>query len=281
MPDPEKLLTALRRAADLSRAVPGRRGRVIEIARATDILVAGDLHGNIANFQRLLKLADLATHPQRHFVMQELIHGKFHYVDGADKSHQAVDLWAALKCQFPDRVHYLPGNHELSQWTNRAIGKGDLDLNESFLNGVRVAYRGNGDAIYAAYLDLFRALPLAIRTTNRIFLSHSLPNATSIATFNAARLLEPDHTEDELKPGGLVYSLVWGRDVSAANASEFLRRVDADWLVTGHVPCEDGFARPNERQLIVDCLGSPAACVLLPADRELTTESFGAGVMML
>src|SRR5262245_39687949 len=114
LPDPDKLLTALRQATMLSRATPGRVGRLVELAGAADVLAVGDLHGHIGNFQQLLKLADLGHHPKRHLVMQELIHGPFRYGDGSDKSHQAVDLWAALKCQFPDRVHYLPGNHEMA-----------------------------------------------------------------------------------------------------------------------------------------------------------------------
>src|SRR5207244_4376734 len=103
--------------------------------------------------------------------------GSYRYGDGSDKSHQAVDLWCALKCHFPDRVHFLPGNHELAQWTNRLIAKGDVDLNASFRDGVRFAYGAKADDVYAAYLELFAALPLAIRTANRVFLSHSLPPA--------------------------------------------------------------------------------------------------------
>ena len=123
MPQPERLLPLLRRAAEAFRATPGRRGHVVQLGDAAEVCVAGDLHGNVANFARLLQVADLAARPRRHLVLQEVIHGKFRYPDGGDKSHQALDLLAALTCQFPGRVHFLPGNHELSQWTNRRIGK--------------------------------------------------------------------------------------------------------------------------------------------------------------
>lgn len=265
MPDPEKLLSTIHKATAYCRTTPGRRGRVVHLLDALDVFVTGDLHGNLANFQRFLKLADLANHPRRHFVMQELIHGPFRYPDGSEKSHQAVDLWCALKCQFPTRVHYLPGNHELSQWTNRAIGKGDIDLNASFLDGARCAYGRFADVIYAGYLELFSALPLALRTPNRVFMSHSLPAADAIATFDAAALARSDHADEDVQPGGLAFILVWGRDVSPANAESFLRKVDADWLITGHIPSDVGFTVPNERQIILDSLGSPAAYCLFPA----------------
>jgi len=254
----------------LSRATPGRTGRLVEFGAATDVLVTGDLHGHIGNFQHVLKIADLPRHPRRHLVMQELIHGAFRYGDGSDKSHQAVDLWAALKCQFPERVHYLPGNHEMAQWTNRAIAKNDFDLNAGFLDGVRSAYGARAIDIYAAYLDLFKALPLALRTPNRVFLSHSLPPATGMAKFDPVRLLDGEYADDDLRPGGTAYGFVWGRDVSSANVAEFLKKVDADLLITGHIPCDTGFTVPNDRQVILDTLGSPAAYCLFPADRPLT-----------
>src|SRR5262245_10963254 len=227
MPDPAKLLTTIRRAADLTRATPGRTGRTIRVGEKDEVMVVGDLHGNIANIQLVLKIADLANNPSRHLVVQELIHGAFQYHDGSDKSHQAVDLWCALKCQFPSRVHYLPGNHELAQWTNRAIAKAENDLNASFLDGVRCAYGRTANEIYQAYMLLFADLPLVVRTPNRVFISHSLPAASALPNFKPLTLERDRYAPADLLPGGMVFSLVWGRDTSQANVHAFLAEVDA------------------------------------------------------
>jgi hypothetical protein len=270
MPNPDRLLLTLRRAVQVFRATPGRRGRLVSLDGPTDVLAAGDLHGNLENFRLLLHKADLGNHPGRHLVLQELIHGPHQYPTGGDKSHQLVDLLAALKCQYPRRVHLLLGNHELAQGTNRRIAKEEFDLNEQFVRGTLAAYGERGEEIYAAYLDLFAVVPLAVRTPNRVFLSHSLPPAAQLPAFNPA-VLERDETEpEELVPGGRVHGLVWGRNVSAANAAMFLEKVDADLLITGHIPCERGFDVPNDRQLILDSLGAPACFCLFPADRPLT-----------
>jgi Calcineurin-like phosphoesterase len=270
MPQPERLITLLRRAGDIIQATPGRRGHVIYLSDVADVCVAGDLHGNVGNFSRLLGVADLAKNPGRHLVVQEVIHGKFRYPGNGDKSHQLVDLIAALTCQFPGRVHYLPGNHELSQWTNRLIGKGDEDLNDLFRLGVETAYKEHAGAIYDAYMRIIAVGPLVVRTPNRVYLSHSLPGIQRLESFNPAILEGDEFQNEDLALGGTVHSLVWGRTTAEEHVAAFLRKVDADWLITGHIPQEQGFAIPNSRQLILDAQGSPACYCLFPCDRPLS-----------
>ncbi|HYT87660.1 MAG TPA: metallophosphoesterase [Gemmataceae bacterium] len=270
MPDPQRLLTTLRRAADAFRVTPGRKGHVITLTDCDELLVAGDLHGHLDNFRILLKRADLGNRPRRHFVLQEVIHGPFRYPSGGDKSHQLLDLVAALKVQFPRQVHFLLGNHELSQWTEQSIEKADEDLNTLFRDGVASAYGDPADEVYAAYLQLFAVAPLALRTPNRVFLSHSLPSSKRVAKFDLAVLEREEFDEKDLVFGGTVHSLVWGRDTSLATATALLQKVDADLLITGHIPCDRGFEAPNERQLILDSLGATGCCCLFPTDKPLT-----------
>ncbi|MBI1914169.1 MAG: metallophosphoesterase [Planctomycetes bacterium] len=144
MPDPDRLLTTLHRATQACRDTPGRLGRTVRLEDAAEVLATGDLHGNLENFRRLLLRADLDGNPRRHLVLQELIHGSLHYTAGSDKSHQLLDVVAALKCQYPRQVHLLPGNHELAQFTDRRIDKNDQELNEQFRKGVEHAYRTIG-----------------------------------------------------------------------------------------------------------------------------------------
>lgn len=282
MPAPERMLTHLRQAVALVRATPGRRGHTVRLENCADVLVAGDLHGHVAHFQALLKLADLANNPARHFVMQEAIHGKFRYPKGGDKSHQLVDLFAALKCQFPKQVHYLPGNHELAQWTDRPVLKADENQNALFREGVAEAYGpAFGPQVYAAYLDLFRACPVVLRAPNGVLFSHSLPAARFLPLFDPARLERDAYEPEDLQPGGSVHSLLWGRDTSADAAANYLRKMGADLLVSGHIACDAGYGVPNDRQVILDCAEAPAGFALVPADRPLTHAELVACVRTL
>jgi hypothetical protein len=265
------MLTHLRQALALVRATPGRRGHVVHLQGCTEVLVAGDLHGHVANFQVMLRGADLANHPTRHFILQELIHGKFRYPKGGDKSHQLVDLFAALKNQFPRQVHFIPGNHEIAQATNRPVLKADENLNVLFEEGVTEAYgKQFGPQIYSIYLEIFQALPVVVRAPNRVLVCHSLPSGKALPTFDPARLETDAYDPADLQPGGAIHGLLWGRDTSGPTAAMFLEKMDADLLVSGHIACHDGFDVPNDRQIILDCAECPAGYVLFPADRPLT-----------
>jgi hypothetical protein len=270
MPDPTRLLRTLAQAHRAFQETPGRRGRLVCLESAAEVMVAGDLHGNVENFRLLLEKAQLAKHPGRHLVLQEVVHGPFTYPLGGDKSHQLVDLVAALKAQHPRQVHFLLGNHELSQWTGQAIAKKDDELNDLFLTGVRAAYGARAGEIYAAYLQLFAVVPLALRSANRVYLSHSLPSAARLEKFDPAILKQEATPFEELEPGGSIHALLWGRDTRAETAAAFLHKVDADLLITGHIPCPNGYDVPNDRQVILDAQRAPACYVLFPTDRPLT-----------
>jgi hypothetical protein len=270
MPNPERLLATLNQATRAFRATPGRTGHVVRLPAGAEILVAGDMHGSVENFRLLLKIADLGGHPERQLILQEVVHGPFRYPGGGDKSHQLLDLVAALKCQYTSRIHFLLGNHELAQWRGQRIGKGDVDQNQVFRAGVDEAYGEHADAIYAAYLELFAAADLAVVTANRVLVCHSAPSAKHLAAFHWASLEREELQPDDLVLGGTVHSLVWGRDLGQKHVEEFLRKVDADLLISGHVPCEQGFMAPNDRQIILDALGTPACYCLFPTDRPLS-----------
>ena len=180
--------------------------------------------------------------------MQELIHGKLMYPDDkGDRSHQLLDVVAALKCQYPDRVHLILGNHELSELTGRIIGKDGKTLNVLFRQGIKTAYGAAAEEIYEAYKGLFAALPLAVRTPNRVFVCHTLPDEDDLDRLDL-ELLKADTWPPEAMPRhGTIYALTWGRDTDPEVADRFAAMVDADWFITGHQPCDEGFRQANHR----------------------------------
>jgi hypothetical protein len=279
MPDPRKVLTTIRRATELLRATPGRTGGIITLEKAAQVMVVGDLHGNISTFKTALGLAALDRHPARHLVLQELIHGPLMYPDDkGDRSHQLLDVFAALKCQYPERAHMILGNHELSELTGRSIGKDGEGLNAKYRRGIDTAYGAASGEIYESYKALFAALPLAVRTRNRVYVCHTLPDELYLAALDLD-LLKADHwPEDAMKRGGTIYALTWGRDTMASTADRFAAMVDADFFITGHQACGEGFRQANHRQIIIDGTNPHPCYCLFPADESVTIESLLACV---
>jgi hypothetical protein len=282
MPDPQKILATIRKATALLRMTPGRAGGMIALERADDVMVVGDLHGNLPAFRSALAVAALHQHPGRHLVLQELIHEINKYdEDVPDRSHRLVDLVAALKCQYPDRVHLILGNHELSELTGRIIGKDGQALNLRFRMGLERSYGERTNEVYQAYLEFFAAWPLALRTPNRVFLCHTLPDSRYLDTLDLD-LLKSDHwPEEAMKRGGTIYALTWGRDTSPETADRFAAMVDADLFITGHQPCDEGFRQANHRQIIIDGTNPLPAYILFPAREPVTVESLLASARIL
>ena len=282
MPDPLKILATVERATVLFRRTPGRSGGLVSLDDAGEVMVVGDLHGNTPAFRRLLDIAALAANPTRHLVLQELVHGtRFYPDDGGDKSHQLVDLVCALKCQYPDRVHLILGNHELSELTNRPIAKAGVALNALFRQGIDTAYGLHSGAVYQAYLALFAALPLACRTPNRVFLCHTVPDPRDVDGLDPSVFGAETWPQSWMGRGGPVYGLTWGRCTDSENIDKFAQIVDADLFVTGHQPCDDGFRQANPRQVIIDGTDPYPAYCLFPAKGPVTIESLLGGVKVL
>lgn len=282
MPDPLKVLATVRKATELTRRTPGRSGSVVRLDDADEVMVVGDLHGNLRAFRWALAESALDRHPGRHLVLQELVHeinksGE----DRPDLSHRLVDLVSALKCQYPERVHLILGNHELSELTGRVIGKDGRALNALFRQGIETSYGPMAGDVYQAYLNFFAALPIAVRTSNRVFICHTIPDGYDLDRVDLDVLDAETWPPEAMKRGGAIYAMTWGRDVSAETVDRFAAMVDADLVVTGHQPCDEGFRQANHRQLIVDGTDPYPAYCRFPARDPVSIDALVDSVKVL
>jgi hypothetical protein len=183
-------------------------------------------------------------------------------------SHAVLEDVARLKVRHPDRVHFILGNHELAELTDYPIQKNRQMLNVLFRMGLRHMYGAASEMVRLAMLPFFQSCPLAVRTAQGIFISHSVPEFVDARPFDtsifARRLESSDYTEHSE-----VFQLVWGRDYRQTNAQAFADLVDAKILINGHEPCIDGYCVPNDIQVIVDCCSDKACYAILPLDRPL------------
>jgi hypothetical protein len=184
-------------------------------------------------------------------------------------SHTILEDVARLIVRYPERVHFVLGNHELAEVTDYPIQKNRQMLNVLFRRGMEHMYGLSTDRVREAMLGFLRSCPLAVRLPHGVFMSHSIPEWLDSRQFDQtifSRELDPMEFYDR----GEVFQLVWGRDYRLLNAQAFAEAVGARVLINGHEPCPEGFFVPNPYQIILDCCADVAAYVILPTDRELS-----------
>jgi hypothetical protein len=230
---------------------PLRRFQVVNLPDQGDLWVTGDMHDHRRNFDKLIRAADLANHPDRHIILHELIHGDRFEPDGSESSWRMLYQAAELKCDFSNQVHFLLANHDLAQIHGEGIMKAGLSVCEAFNAGVRKSFNERSASVTVALTEFLLSLPLAIRTVGGVFFCHSLPTDEQIDTFDFSIFDRPLAGPDYKRRTGPVYQLIWGRNVTPAGVEMFATRMNAKIIVTGHQPQDMGFAINGDRHLIL------------------------------
>lgn len=279
----ESVIANYRAATEANWQTPTRQGNLIVLdgESGDDVLVTADLHGHRRNFTLIQRLADLENHPRRHLVMQEVCHGGPTYpTNGGCMSHAMLEDVARLKARYPDRFHFIMSNHEWAELMDYPILKSKKMLNLMFRMGLQQSYGPATEKVREAYMDFLRSCPLGVRLPGGVLICHSAPEQADDQPFDATLFNRPLDVLDWQEHGDM-FRMLWGRDYRPENARAFAQQTKSKVLIHGHDPCSEGYRVPNDTQVIIDCCGDKACCLLLPLDQELTHEQVVARIQPL
>jgi hypothetical protein len=279
----DNIITSYQQATEVNLHTPERVGNIVVLTAQScdEVMLTGDLHGHRQNFNRIKKIAALDRHPHRHLVLQEVCHGGPVYKENSGcMSHTLLEDVAAMKIKFPRQVHFLLGNHELSEMTDYPIQKNKQMLNLQFRLGLQHLYGPATEKVREAYLPFLQSCPLAVRLPHGIFVSHSIPEFCDTRAFDVS-IFDREIAYAEYFERSGVFQLVWGRDYRQENAKAFAELVGAQVLINGHEPCYEGFSAPNDYQIILDCCGEKAGYVILTPDRSWTQAEIMQRIQLL
>lgn len=249
-PDAGEAVAVYQEAAELLREDPVRRGSQLVFPDYGQLVVTGDLHGNRRNFDKLVKYCGLSSAPSRSVLLQEIIHEDLVTKDQVDLSHELLLVAAKWKCEFPDQVFFVQSNHEVCQLTNRGITKGGRSVLESFAQGVELTFgASNVPRILDAIHGLILAYPLAARTANGVFASHSLPAQREIEAFDPS-VLDREIGLEDLNDGP-ASKFLWGRRHPPELIEQLAQTLEAELFILGHQPEPMGFRQEGDRVLIL------------------------------
>ena len=243
-------ISAFERAAQANRQDRCRSGNLIHLKGPGEVIMTGDLHGNIRNFEKLLRFASLEDNPQRHLILHELLHGDI--VDGGGQCHsyRLIARAAELKARYPHQVHYLLGNHAIAQFTNDEVLKGGMAMVRALNAGLLAAFGSSARLVTSALNQFILSLPIAARSDNRIWMSHSLPSMRKLGGFQKD-IFDKELTEQDLRSNPSLRALIWDRVHSSKCLEKLGEMWDVDTFIVGHQPQAQGCDRPCSRMIIL------------------------------
>jgi hypothetical protein len=246
----KEIIAAFEHGAVANRQDPCRVGNVIHLPAQGDVIMTGDLHGHVRNFERICAYARLDEHPQRHLVLHELLHGGPGPKHDECESYLLLAQAAALKARFPAQVHFLLSNHESAQAIRGEVLKNGQAMVRAVNNAISTAFTVHSALVQQALQEFIISMPLVVRTANRIWLSHTLPSERHVEYFEDPHCLDKPLTLEVLATDPGVRALTWDR----AHHQKALDRLRLLWhvdvFVIGHKPEASG-ARTECDSLII------------------------------
>ncbi len=267
----ERLSDLLNIGAQLNREDPLRNGNMVCFPGEGDLVVAGDLHNHARNFERIQTVSALDQFPNRHVILQELIHGGPLGPLGEDRSLDMLLDAIAWSQKYPGQVHFLMANHDLSQVHSQPVLKDGYDLTDRFNRYLRARAGSDLTAAKMAYRAFVLSMPLAAITLTGIFLSHSLPGPAEMAAFDSS-VLRRQLTEADFTRTGSAYQLIWGRSQTQEQLNVLSKAWWADIFVCGHQGQDEGYKTIGDKMLIVDSSHNHGTFLQIDLARQYTLE---------
>lgn len=247
---PQTIIDLLNRGARANLEDKFRQGNVIHLPAKGSLIVTGDLHGHRRNFERSVSFADLASNPDRHVILQEIIHGGPEDSHGGCLSYQLLFDVVRYKLSFPEQVHVIMGNHDTAFISDGEVMKDGREMNRAMSMALKKEYKEAGNDIITAMKQFLFSQALAVKCDNRVWISHSLPADRLIDKFDP-QVLDIELTENDIIRPGSAYLITWGRRMSQDLLDKMAELFDVDFFVLGHQPQEKGWCQAGKNLLII------------------------------
>jgi hypothetical protein len=247
---PQTTIDLLNRGIQANQTDRFRRANLICLPAEGSLVVSGDIHGHRRNFERLVTHASLANHPDRHIVLQEIIHGGPEDEAGGCLSYQLLLDAVRFKLSFPDQVHFVMGNHDTATINSSEVMKNGKEMNRAMTQALQRQFGKAYPDVRLAIQQFLLSQPLAVKCSNRVWISHSLPNDRCLDQFDPAIFERELRLSDCEKPGS-AYLLTWGRRHSQGTLNRMAKLLDVDIFIVGHQPQPTGWAQAGDNLIIL------------------------------
>ncbi|HLC63398.1 MAG TPA: metallophosphoesterase [Candidatus Nanoarchaeia archaeon] len=192
--------------------------KILELQKGKCMII-NDVHGNWKDYQQVKKVfLELIKKDEADCLV---INGDMiHAYEGEDSSIDILeDVFELMKTH---KVVYLLGNHEFAHVVGKLLKKKGLEFASGFQNA-------SGER-FLDYKNFFSSCPLILKFGN-VVVSHS--GAFNIDELNdEEKLYEALNSKNEFQYGQGNYGNM---------LLKFLKFFNAEFIISGHIPCSEGF----------------------------------------
>jgi len=277
---PQTIVDLLNEGTEANNADKYRRDNLICLPAEGSLILTGDLHGHPRNFERIVAFAELANNPDRHIVLQEIIHGGPEDSCGGCLSYHLLFDVIKYKLSFPDRVHIIMGNHDTAFINNSEVMKDGREMNRAMRQAIDREFQEKSDEVKLAIRQNLFSQPLAVRAENGIWASHSLPSDRMVEKFDPQIFHRQLKVNDIVRPGS-AYLLTWGRRHSQALLDRLAEQFDANIFILGHQPQEKGWNRAGENLIIIASNHNHGCLIPVDLAKSYTVEQLVESIVPL
>jgi len=237
-------------------------GNLLELPKKGNAMIVTDIHGNINDFNKIMDIWKNFQNKDNHIV----ITGDF--IQAMElKKDNSIEILDSVKYNFENskNFHLLLGNHEWSIISKHVLYKGGENLTLNFEKKLKDTFGNNWTGKMEEYTEFFKKLPIAVRTGNKVFISHSGPSKNIENMDDIINITNADY----LNPDGVLYELLWNRfgDYRKKDLDSFLEITDCNALIVGHTPV-NGYKLIEKKLLVISSSYSKGKKAYVELDLE-------------
>ncbi len=241
-------------------------GKLIELPRKGKALVITDIHGNLNDFNKFMRIWSQFKNNDNHLILT----GDFIHAMGRGND-ASIEILESVKRMWEtnENFHVLLGNHEWSTISNKSVYKGGINQTVTFDELLREKFGESYNRKLKEYIEFFKKLPIAVRTANMIFISHAGP-PKNVNSLNEIINI----TQKGYNGNSKLLQILWNRfeDINEEDLKSFLKTVDCQIMIVGHTPV-NGIKLIYEHLLIVSSGYSKGKKAYIELDLEKTLKN--------
>lgn len=280
----EKVDEAITVIKNIQRESFNVNGKLIILPPNKDVLIVGDLHGDLETFKKILKLTNFYNKVKQQEDLILICLGD--YIDRGPNQVELMQLLLSLLICYPNNIILLRGNHE----GPRDIGV----IPHDFPDELKHKIGDNWEKVYCSFLVLFNELYTACLIEEKALLVHGgIPvDVTSLDEIAFAHDTHPQEStlreilwNDPSRNSGSQPSFrgmgkLFGEDI----ANEFLKNIGVSMLIRGHKNFNNGYYFHGKIILTVfSCIlpiykNKNAAYLFMPKDEDYTKETLSKNI---